>query len=583
MLATGAGLAHAYLKPPLVEAPARKLTIALPDSMRVAFNGSANTPGGQGSVTISADGRRIAWVGTTGGDVAGVRLYVRDMDSYSISAVPGSTGAFAPILSQDGSRLAYFSGRELREANLAKGETRVLARDLTDVTGATYLGNGSILVATALGRLTLIAPGGTTRRLEPSADTEEATTGSVNFPSAVAGDRHAVGLVRGGPLVVVSLADGAIRLIRSFAGDTATRIIGSAPKVAGDRLYWLERDVVLSAGFDAERARLTSEPMPIVRGVRGDVLGAADFDVADDGTVVFVPGADAAVGHLAWLDSQGRVDTLPLPSADYVGFDISPDGRSLLTKSITSAGTMEIRLFEVTRGSGTLLDIGTGDISQPAWLADGRTMLVSVAPKGVSSAHVLRFATDRRLPPDTIMPGGLDRYAVARNGRVVILQVTTTRSPNRFLGDEGGTRMYVSRDNGEFKELPSLRGMLVPALSPDGRWMTYESYRGGQAQIFLERFPLDGNPVRVPGDGYEAFFSAKGDRLFYRVGSGIMQVALTTTGDRVTFGEPKPWVKFDFADFMGRGYELGNDDRVLVKLLPSTTPQSEIRVTTGGR
>jgi hypothetical protein len=43
------------------------------------------------------------------------------------------------------------------------------------------------------------------------------------------------------------------------------------------------------------------------------------------------------------------------------------------------------------------------------------------------------------------------------------------------------------------------------------------------------------------------------------------------------------YVEFEFADFLGRSYKLGNDARLLVKLLPSTTPQSEIRVMTGNR
>jgi hypothetical protein len=99
-----------------------------------------------------------------------------------------------------------------------------------------------------------------------------------------------------------------------------------------------------------------------------------------------------------------------------------------------------------------------------------------------------------------------------------------------------------------------------------------------------ERFPLDGHPTRVPGDGgYEAIFSAKGDKIFYRLGDRIVEVAFTVTRDRVSFSTPKTYVKFGFADFLGRGYKVGNDDRMLVKLLPSTTPQSEIRVMTGTR
>jgi serine/threonine-protein kinase len=585
MLAIGAGLGRVLWRPTPAQERVRKLTIALPDSMRVAFNGSIGSPGGQGSVHVSADGRRIAWVGTAGHDGTDVRLYVRDMDSYVISAVPGSSGGFAPFLSNDGSRLGYFSGRELRETNLANGETRVLARDLALPAGATYLRNGSVVMALESGRLTVIAPGGTTRPLAVSAATGDGAAGSVNFPSAVAGDRYVVAVIRGGPIVVISMANGAIRRIRRFAtGDTAAGILGAAPKAAGGHLYWLERDVVMSASFDAENARLTSEPVPVVSGVRGDLLGASDFDVADDGTVVFVAGADPSIGPLAWLDRQGRVDTLALPPADYEGFDISPDGGSLLTKTITSSGATEIRVFDLARGTGSLLDVGTGDISQPGWTADGRFALVSVAPRGVASARVLRVAVDGRSAPDTILPGALDRLAVSRDGRVVILQVSSTRSANRYLtlGDE--TRLFASRDHGAFEELTSLRGVAAPALSPDGRWVTYEKYGAGQGEVFIERFPLDGHPIRVPNDaGYEALFSAKGDKIFYRVGPGIMEVAFKVSGDTVSFGKPTLIVKFAFADFLGRGYKVGNDDRILVKLLPSTTPQSEIRVVTGGR
>jgi hypothetical protein len=51
----------------------------------------------------------------------------------------------------------------------------------------------------------------------------------------------------------------------------------------------------------------------------------------------------------------------------------------------------------------------------------------------------------------------------------------------------------------------------------------------------------------------------------------------------MTLGRPTMYAEFAFADFLGRAYELGHDDRVLVKLLLSTTPQSEIRVMTGAR
>lgn len=515
-----------------------------------------------------------------------MQLYVRDMSSYTIRAVPGTAGAFAPFLSRDGSLLGYFSGRELRETNLNNGETRVLIRDLSHPNGAAYLANGSVLLAVESRVLTLIDRTGAIRRIQASAatSTELDSTGVLNFPSAVPGDRYAVGLSPGGPIIVASLTDGAIRRIHP-ANDSTGEIIGGAPRVVGDRLYWLQGNVVLSATLDIEAARLTSEPAPVVSGVRGDIFGAADYDVADDGTMVFVAGADPSIGQLAWLDPAGRVDTLALPPANYAGFDVSLDGRSLLTKAISSSGETEIRVVDVARSTSTVLNVGAGDVSQPGWSADGRAALVSVAPNGIASARILRVPVDGRASTDTIMAGGLDRFAVSRDGRVTILQVSTTRSPNRYLNVGQAAKLYASTNQGAFQEFATPRDFVVPALSPDGHWVAYERFGVGQFGVYIERFPLDGRPIRVPNDGdaYEAFFSAKGDRLFYRTGRGVMQVPLTVTGDRMTLGKPTMYVEFPFADFLGRSYELGPNDRLLVKLLPSTAPQSEIRVMTGSR
>src|SRR5687767_4967128 len=562
-LAAGVGLGRMLAKPAEVTEPSRQLAIDLPDSIRVAFNGSLDSPGGQGSVTISGDGRRIAWIGTTpNAPEDQVQLYARDLNSYTIKAVPGTAGAFAPFLSNDGSLLGYFSGRDLRETNLNDGETRVLVRNLSRPTGAAYLANGSVLVAVESGVLTVARGGGTRRtRVAAPTSTGQDSTGVMNFPAVVPGDRYAIGMSRDGPMIVASLIDGAIRRIRAFgATDSTAWIVGGAPRVVGGRLYWLDSDVVLSAALDAQGARLTSEPTPVVSGVRGDLFGAADFDVADDGTVVFVAGADPSIGHLAWVDAKGRVDTLALPPANYAGFDVSPDGRSILMKAINSSGTTEIRVFDIARGTSTVLDVGTGDISQPGWSADGRSALISVAPNGIASARVLRVPIDGRSAIDTIMPGGLDRYAVSRDGRVTVLQVSATRSPNRYLSVAQGAKIYASTNHGRFEELTALRNFVDPALSPDGKWVAYSRYGIGATALYIERFPLDGRPMQVStdGDAFETFFSAKGDRLFYRVGRGVMQVPLTVTGDRMTLGTPTMYVEFAFADFQGRGYKLGH-------------------------
>ena len=208
MLAAGIGVGRVLAKPAAVTEPARQLAIDLPDSIRVAFRGNLDAPGGQGSVTISGDGRRIAWVGTTPRKTEDeVQLYVRDLSSYTIRAVPGTAGAFAPVLSNDGALLAYFSGRELRETNLNNGETRVLTRDLSRPTERPTWRMAAFLLPLRRSVLTLIDRSGGIRPMMASAPTgtELDSTGVLNFPAIVPGDRYAVGLSRSGPMVVASL------------------------------------------------------------------------------------------------------------------------------------------------------------------------------------------------------------------------------------------------------------------------------------------------------------------------------------------------------------------------------------------
>lgn len=113
------------------------------------------------------------------------------------------------------------------------------------------------------------------------------------------------------------------------------------------------------------------------------------------------------------------------------------------------------------------------------------------------------------------MPGGLDRYAVSRDGRVTILQVSTARSPNRYLSVGQGATLYASTNHGPFAQFTVPSDFVTPALSPDGKSVAYERYGVGRYGLYIERFPLDGRPIRVPNDGdaYEAFFSANGGKV----------------------------------------------------------------------
>lgn len=62
----------------------------------------------------------------------------------------------------------------------------------------------------------------------------------------------------------------------------------------------------------------------------------------------------------------------------------------------------------------------------------------------------------------------------------------------------------------------------TPRISPDGRWLAFETDETGQAEIFVRPFPnLDGGRWRISTEGgLDPIWAADGRTLFYRGRSG---------------------------------------------------------------
>jgi serine/threonine protein kinase len=70
-----------------------------------------------GVPALSPDGRRVAFTATSGGTTS---LWIRDLDSLTARALPGTEGASLPFWSPDGKSLGFFAGANLK-ANRCHG------------------------------------------------------------------------------------------------------------------------------------------------------------------------------------------------------------------------------------------------------------------------------------------------------------------------------------------------------------------------------------------------------------------------------------------------------------------------------
>lgn len=119
----------------------------------------------------------------------------------------------------------------------------------------------------------------------------------------------------------------------------------------------------------------------------------------------------------------------------------------------------------------------------------------------------------------------------------------------------------------------------LAALSPDGRWVAYQSIESGAMEIYVRPFPnvMSGRWQISDGGGFAPLWSRDGQEIFYRNASSIVAVRVRT--DPV-FTVMTPGPLFNLAGYVLAGqrgvrYDVGPDGRFL--LLKSVSPGEDPR------
>ena len=480
-------------------------------------------PFGTVHLAISDDGSRIAY--------AGNRLWIRQITRDEPIVV--AEMAIDPFFSPDGEWVGFFSENGgLRKVPTGGGPSQLLATTERPA-GAAWREDGTIVFATTQGLFQVSAVGGDARQLTaPDRSRRERLYAWPQFLP----DRESV-------LFSVFSEDSSPQIVQMNLKTLARKNIvgGSAARyVAPNRLVFVSGGALKAVRFNSGTGQVDGEPVTIpgVDPAYAADYGAANYAISATGTLVFTP-ARGVIGRspdlqgglrtLQWLDARGNKEQIAVKAGSYAYPRVSPDG-TRVALDVVGTENRDIWILDLARLSPTQLTNGPTEDMVPVWSPDGTRIF---------------FASDRT--------GDFDIYSQAAEGATgprLELKVPGMQAPSGFSRD--GKQMVVYN---LFRDLAistlgqpdHLEPLLVTdaderlgVVSPDGRWLAYESDESGkQFEIFVRPFPnvtAGREKISVDGGRYP-LWDPKGKRIYYVNLDGGMMAASLTLSPTLKVGE----------------------------------------------
>jgi serine/threonine-protein kinase len=306
-------------------------------------------------------------------------------------------------------------------------------------------------------------------------------------------------------------------------------------------------DTLLAVGFDPEARKLTGAPVPLTDGLRAEYsFTPTFFQLSDDGTLVYVPGGKTAESRrVGVIDAQGVVTAINDEAHAYQNVRAgSADGKQFVTTITNGQGIDEMWLGEFDHpGLRPLLAIPGADVFTPILSRDGQRVAFGrrgrAAGDGIYVMSLEEGAPARRLAGLPVTDGQTNLGNWTPDGSAILLA--------RQAADGNYDLVYVPVPAaGENSEEPKalLSGPADennPIVSPDGRWIAYDSDASGRSEIYVAALgpgPTLRNPRRATSSGgVVPYWTADGRQIRYRESQlGRVMTLPVTTAPTLSFG-----------------------------------------------
>jgi serine/threonine-protein kinase len=535
--------------------PLVRLTITHPDAETVGLNEF------DANIAISRDGRFVAYATGASASVAGSgAIYLRALDALSPTLIAplGRTPFFSP----DGEWVGFVAAnRDFQRTATGGGPALAIGGLAEGTRGADWGTDNSIVFATndPSSGLMRIAAAGSELEVLTKPDSTIGETDHL-FPRFLPGGRHVLftvandGGVVSSQIALLDLQTREYRVLIQGGGDAHY-----AP--SGHIVYGASGNL-LAAPFDLDALAVGGSSVPVVEGVVTKSTGAASFGVADNGTLVYIAGIgeDTIRRTLVWVSREGVEEPIPVPPRNYNYAQVSPDGRRIALDIRDDEN--DIWIFDLERASLQRLTFDPGFNRGVVWSPDGTRIAFSrsidgreeiywQAWDGSGVSEPLTQGSDRPVLPSDISGDG--QFLFFSNSNLPRDVLTAS------IGGGAGPGSIV---------LGGAASEEAATLSPDGRWLAFQSGESGQYEIYVRPFPdvASGRWQISTAGGTRPRWSRSGKELFYFVGDagtgGLMTVAVDSdSGFRP--GTPRRLIQgqYEAPNTARQVYDVSPDDQ----------------------
>ena len=513
--------------------------------------------GGNNAFAVTRDGTGLVY----NLDDGGLGFQMWDFMDGNSEPIPGASAPWEgfPFLHPDGSQLGCLFGSQLVTVSTSGGTPRKVG-DIKvnhyNFRGADWGRNGDIVFAEQSAPLRLISAAGDASKEVTLLNDDFAHAWPQFLPDGI----HVLFVVQETQNAAPS---GRVEVQNITTGERKPIAIEEctyARYVASGHLLYTFADELFAVAFDLKELTVKGDPKRVLAGVAVNTAGRAQFDVADDGTLVYLEGTDGmgADETLVWMDTQGQLEPFTNRQGAWGLFDLSPDEMQV---ALSMDGDIWI-LDSKSKGDRIRpLERTESNEDSPTWSQDGEWVFYYSDRDGKHS--VWKKKSDFSSPAEFVCENGQSTLYLSSVSTNYLMMAQRSRETKfdilRLAFADSNTQPEVW--------LKEAHNEGWPVISPDEKWIAYYSEESEQGEIYL--IPMNGSSgskqISVNG-GSDPKWSRTGDRIFYRSENKIYSVKLMDREGRLE-ADTSPEEFFSFPTPVRSNWAVSTDNkRILISL-----------------